>query len=227
LHGRRELGTVHQIAFLRHRADEPAILSLGGRSWAVTSLEWPKRIAYVVPADEKGKSQWLSTQFGLSFKLCRGVHDLLTEEAVSDLWSTRAQERISSLRNEFSFLRRTADSVLVVQGANEIRWFTFAGNILNLAIADTIRQHDYDDVRVSDYWVCVRDITDHLRLFDKIDGFSTEAVRAAFRIPEEYMKQLKFSECLPQPYAAEIVKDRLLRPALLETILTAKRVFIC
>jgi ATP-dependent helicase Lhr and Lhr-like helicase len=73
LHGRKELGTVHQIAFLRHRPDQPTILSLGGRSWAVTSLEWPKRIAYVVPADEKGKSQWLSIQFGLSFKVCRGI----------------------------------------------------------------------------------------------------------------------------------------------------------
>ena len=107
LHGREELGTVRQIAFFRHRPDDPAILSLGGRSWAVTSLEWPKRIAYVVPADDKGKSQWLSAQFGLSFKLCRAVHDLLTENAVSERWSSRARERISSLRNEHSFLDRT------------------------------------------------------------------------------------------------------------------------
>jgi ATP-dependent helicase Lhr and Lhr-like helicase len=226
LHGRRELGTVHQIAFLRHRADQPAILSLGGRSWAVTSLEWPKRIAYVIPAVEKGKSQWLSTQVGLSFKLCRGIHDLLTEDMESELWSSRAKERIVSLRNEFGFLDRTSDGVLVSPGTNEIRWFTFAGNTLNLAIADTVRQHGYDDVRVSDYWICVKDTTDHQRLFKKIDGFNVEAVRAAFRVPEEYLKQLKFSECLPQPYAAEIVKDRLLRPGLLEAMLMTKRVFI-
>ena len=169
LHGRKELGTVHQIAFLRHRPDEPTILSLGGRSWAVTSLEWPKRIAYVVPADEKGKSQWLSTQFGLSFKLCRGVHDLLTEDAVSDrLEFTGAGENfLSSQRVQFSGSnrRRSARSA----GTNEIRWFTFAGNILNLAIADSIRQHGYDDVRVSDFWICIKDTTDHRALFEKID----------------------------------------------------------
>ena len=130
-------------------------------------------------------------------------------------------------RNEFGFLDRTADTVLVAPGTNEIRWFTFAGNILNLAIADTIRQHGYDDVRVSDYWICVKDTTDHARLFEKIDGFNVEAIRAAFRVPEEYLKQLKFSECLPQPYAAEIVKDRLLQPALLETMLMARRIFVC
>jgi ATP-dependent helicase Lhr and Lhr-like helicase len=226
LHGRKELGTVHQIAFLRHRPDQPTILSLGGRSWAVTSLEWPKRIAYVVPADEKGKSQWLSTQFGLSFKVCRGIHDLLTEDTVSDRWSSRAQERISSLRSEHSFLDLTADAVLVVPGANEIRWFTFAGNILNLAIADSLRQHGYTDVRVSDFWICIKETTDYQPLFEKIDGFNAEAVRAAFRVPEEYLKQLKFSECLPQPYAAKIVKDRLLEPARLETLLRKRCKFV-
>jgi hypothetical protein len=92
--------------------------------------------------------------------------------------------------------------VLVAPGTNEIRWFTFAGNIVNLAIADTIRQHGYDDVRVSDYWICVKECADHMRLFEKIDGFSAEAVRTAFRVPEEYLKQLKFGECLPQDCAA-------------------------
>lgn len=116
--------------------------------------------------------------------------------------------------------------MLVAPGTNEIRWFTFAGNILNLALADTIRQHGYDDVRVSDYWICVRETTDHACLFEKIDGFNLEAVRASFRVPEEYLKQLKFSECMPQPYAAEIVKDRLLRPGLLETALMARRIFV-
>ena len=109
-----------------------------------------------------------------------------TEDAVSARWSSRAQERISSLRNEYSFLVRTADAVLVVQGTKEIRWFTFAGNILNLAIADSIRQHGYDDVWVSEFWICVKNTTDHQRLFEKIDGFNSEAIRAAFRVPEEY-----------------------------------------
>jgi hypothetical protein len=112
-----------------------------------------------------------------------------------------------------------ADAVLVVQGANEIRWFTFAGNILNLAIADFIRQRGYDNVRISDFWIRVKDSTDHQLLFNEINRFNFESVRSAFRIPEEYLKQLKFSECLPQHCAEEIVKDRLLQPACLETLL--------
>jgi hypothetical protein len=51
---------------------------------------------------DKGEAR-LSTQFGLSFKVCRGIHGLLTEDTVSDLWSSQAQERISSLGSEHSF----------------------------------------------------------------------------------------------------------------------------
>ena len=88
-----------------------------------------------------------------------------------------------------------------------------------------LRQHGYD-VRVSDFWICIKDTTDHQLLFEKIDGLNAEAVRTAFRIPEEYLKQLKFSDCLPQPYAAEIVKDRLLEPARLETLLRKRCKFV-
>jgi hypothetical protein len=55
---------------------------------------------------------------------------------------------------------------------------------------------------------------------------NAEAVRAAFRVPEEYLKQLKFSECLPQPFAVEILKDRLLEPARLEVLLRKRCKFV-
>ena len=104
LHGRNELGTVHEIAFLRHRGEEPTVLSLGARSWTVTSLDWGKRLAYAVPSEEKGKSQWLSTQFGLSSVVCRAMHDLLSDTRVSPRWSSRAKEKIASLRSDYEFL---------------------------------------------------------------------------------------------------------------------------
>ena len=44
----------------------------------------------------------------------------------------------------------------------------------------------------SDFWICVKGTTNYQLLFTKIDRFNFEAVRAAFRIPEEYLKQLKF-----------------------------------
>ncbi|MFT4177043.1 MAG: helicase-related protein [Luteolibacter sp.] len=77
LHGRRELGTVDQITFLRHHGDEPVVLSMGGRSWSVTSLDWSRREAFVVPAETKGKSQWQGEKIGMSWRFARAVHALL------------------------------------------------------------------------------------------------------------------------------------------------------
>jgi len=113
--------------------------------------------------------------------------------------------------------------VLVAPRQNEIRWFTFAGNIVNLAAADSIRQRGYDDVRTSDFWIRINGTSDHEVLFNEISRFDFESVRLAFRIPEEYLEQLKFSECLPQHYAEEILKDRLLQRDCLEIMLMAKK----
>jgi hypothetical protein len=57
----------------------------------------------------------------------------------------------------------------------------------------------------------------------EINRFNFESVRSACRVPEEYLKQLKFSECLPPPYAKEMLKDRLLQRGYLETILVTKK----
>ena len=53
--------------------------------------------------------------------------------------------------------------------------------------------------------------------------FHADVHDGAIRIPEEYLKQLKFSACLPQSYAKEIVKSRLFQRGNLETILGAKK----
>ena len=112
--------------------------------------------------------------------------------------------------------------------ANEIRWFTFAGNILNLAIADALRQHGYNDIKVSDFWIRVGGTTDHERLSREIDHFTPEAVKDAFRVPKEYLDQLKFGECLPQRTAEEMIKDRLLPLHLLQSVLgMGKKAIIC
>ena len=103
LHGRRELGTVHQIAFSapRRRARNPVAWrqKLGGYIAGVAEANCLRR-----SRRREGKEPMAEHQFGLSFKLCRGVHDLLTENAVSDRWSSRAKETdfLSSQRIRFS-----------------------------------------------------------------------------------------------------------------------------
>ena len=226
LHGRKELGSVHQVAFVRHRPEEPAVLSLGGKSWAVTSLDWPRRVAYVIPVEEKGKSRWLGTNFGFSFLLCQASHEVLADDAVSARWTTRAKDKMASIRQEHAFLKQKTDSLVVLQDTHEIKWFTFAGNIHNLAIADALRAEGYDDVTVSDFWIRLKGATDYQQLLEKIGTLTPEIVCAAFRIPEEFLEQLKFNQCLPHSLAVSLLKERLLKAPALQSVFAKARVAV-
>lgn len=57
LHGRTELGLVHESSFLP-REGEPVTLLLGGRSWMVRSLDWGHHRAFVEAAPAGGRSRW-------------------------------------------------------------------------------------------------------------------------------------------------------------------------
>jgi ATP-dependent Lhr-like helicase len=211
LHGRRELGTVDQITFLRHHGDEPVVLSMGGRSWSVTSLDWSRREAFVVPAETKGKSQWQGGKIGMSWRFARAVHALLTNDQVSERWTNRARSTFESLRQQYEILRPDADVASSDRDLNEVRWFTFSGGLINTALADVIAAAGHEDVSVSDFWIRVAGTTDARRMVDAVKSRETEEIRDCFKVSEDYLDNLKFNECLPGDLAQAILRDRLLK----------------
>ncbi|MCC5841549.1 MAG: DEAD/DEAH box helicase [Opitutales bacterium] len=223
LHGRKELGTVNQIAFARHRDEAPAVLSLGGRNWAVQSIDWPKRSAYVVPADSKGKRQWVSAQSGLPFVLGQAIQVLLTDDTVPAYWSSRAREKMASLRQEHGFLRADMDTILVLPGSKEITWFTFAGSILNAALADALRRHGFPEAKASDYGLRFRGTTDSPRLTGEIQRLTPEETYSAFEVSGDFLDNLKFSECLPRELATQIIRQRCIDLGQLKKVLSKRR----
>lgn len=211
MYGRKELGTVDQITFLRHRGEEPVILSMGGRSWVVMSLDWKRREAFVVPSETKGKSQWQGGRLGMSYRFARAVHALLTSASVSGRWTTRARDTFASLRERYDFLRPDADVVVTDRETNEVRWFTFAGGIINAAFSDLLRDQGFNDVYASDYWVRVTGTTDARRICDTIQTRDAIDIRNCFLIADEFLDNLKFNECLPSELSHEILRERMLR----------------
>ncbi len=210
LHGRKELGSVDQITFLRHRGDEPVVLSMGGRSWTVTSLDWGRREAFVVPAESKGKSQWQGGRLGMSRRFARAVHSTLTGETVSERWSSRATDAMQSLRTQYDFLRPEADVVVTDRELDEVRWFTFAGGVINTAISDVIRAQGFDDVVASDFWIRVAKTSGGRQIVETARSKGADEIKASFQIADEFLDNLKFNECLPSELAHEILRDRLL-----------------
>lgn len=210
MHGQRELGTVDQITFLRHRGEEPLVLSMGGRSWMVNSLDWSRRQAFVVPADTKGKSQWQGGKIGMSWRFARAVHALLTATDESLFWSSRARTTLRSIRAEYEFLHENEDVAVSDRERSEVRWFTFAGGLVNTALADALDEAEQKDVSVADFWIRATGTTDARRMVEAARSMDVPQIRSCFKVAEDYLDNLKFNECLPSGLAQEILRDRLL-----------------
>jgi ATP-dependent Lhr-like helicase len=226
LHGRRELGTVDQITFLRHHGDEPVVLSMGGRSWSVTSLDWSRREAFVVPAETKGKSQWQGGKIGMSWRFARAVHALLTNDQVSERWTNRARSTFESLRSQYDILRPEADVALSDRDLNEVRWFTFSGGMVNTALADVISGCGFEGVSVSDFWIRAAGTTEARRMIEVVKSREVEDIRECFKVSEDYLDNLKFNECLPGDISRSILRDRLLREQEIEATIAREVVVV-
>ncbi len=218
-HGRQELGSVDQLTFMRYNKEEPTVLSMGGRNWIVTSLNWTRREAFVSPADASGKSRWQGGRIGMSWKFAQAVHTLLTGASEAALWTRRATTVLAALREEYGFLRVEADVTVTDRNRNEVRWFTFAGKLANVALADALGSKGLADVSPSDFWIRAKDTVDALRSIGIVRSQCGSEIRASFKIAEDYVKKVKFSECLPAETAREIVRDRLVGVEDIESVL--------
>ena len=100
LSGKKELGNVHESTFYK-KQDGPVILVLAGRGWKTNHLDWKRRIAYVEPTDERGRSRWIGEGQFLSFQVCQAIRQVLAAESTEPYWSQRATAQIGELRLEY------------------------------------------------------------------------------------------------------------------------------
>ncbi|MFZ6186186.1 ATP-dependent helicase, partial [Nannocystis pusilla] len=75
-HG-HELGSV-DARFLEslEESQKPANFTLSGRAWRVTSIDWPRGVCQVVPAEHGGHTRWSGSPRPLSAALCRSIRDV-------------------------------------------------------------------------------------------------------------------------------------------------------
>ena len=82
-HGQADLGYVHQLSFAVNEEQRSTLL-LGGRSWKVNYLDWQRRIAYVEPTREPGRSRWLGVGQPVSFELSQAIRHVLATDSTSE-----------------------------------------------------------------------------------------------------------------------------------------------
>ena len=206
-HGRREIGYVDDMAFVDKREGRRVLL-LGGRAWAVTNLDWQRKIAYVEPTDAKGKTRWQGEGLGLGFHMCQSIKKILGTDDDRQNWSQRVTQEITEAREDFPWLRSLDDTHIVDTG--EFRWWTFGGFGANASISRALSQIMRSSVRFDSFsmrfesYVKANEIENGIKQLSKIPDKQLRP-----NIDDRAITGLKFNECLPHDMAIEMLAERL------------------
>ena len=195
-YGKQELGEVHQITFTI-KDEGPAVLTLGGRSWQTKYIDWPRKRAFVEPTENRGRSQWLSAGQPMHFPMCQAIANIFTQEEVPDGLSNRALELLEKLRDEFDWVEPGKTSLLYDEDGNGT-WWTFAGKLFNASMAESLAG-EADKVTTDNLGISFTRIYNVKTLVDKIrSALRDSSENVIVPLEEEFIQELKFSECLSQ-----------------------------
>ena len=190
---------------LTARRDEPIILLLGGRSWRVTDVDWKRRLAWVEPCAEGGKSLWPGSSRFIPHASCRAIEATLVARALSVELSNRARTQFDALCDEFAFCDGV--SIPLVVGPNGwCRLWTFAGSAVNGSLTRVMSAVGLQIRRFDNFGISIRSNEPSLipSLVDRLDPSNCLP-----SIPDNLHAALKFSMCLPPGVASAILTERL------------------
>lgn len=207
LHGRSEVGAVSPLALtVRRPPGQPTVLSLGGRSWLVTHVDWRRRQVFVVPDERRGRSVWQGSAAVMSAEVAQAIRGVLLGVDPAVELSQRAVTRLAKVREEQGYLVDGDSTTLECDGQTS-RWWTWAGTRANTSLAAALGGEGYpataDGLRVS--------------VEAEISPTETRACAAVFAegpevepaVDDSAIDGLKFSALLPRSLAAATLIPRL------------------
>jgi ATP-dependent helicase Lhr and Lhr-like helicase len=214
-HGRSHLGQVDQSSFVVREERTPVLL-LGGRNWELLELDWKRRIAYVVPADDSGRSRWVGSGPALGHALCQAMKGVLLGETSAVDRSKRAEAELARMRDEYSWL--AGDATTLAAEGDRTRWWTFAGTLANRELRWRLGE-------LADGGGGADELSIPVRAHTSADQVSEQlGVVPAGELPidEQAVDELKFSQCLPRDLAAEVLRERVRDPDAVEATIGSR-----
>lgn len=209
LHGRDELGTVSPLALTSNLPPGvPRLLSLGGRGWQVTHVDWSRRQVFVTPGDGRGRSVWRGGSVQLGYELAQSINAVLSGEDPAVTLSGRAVDRLALIRAEGEPPVAPAGGSAVSRHGSATIWWTYAGSRANACLAAALNAQGLQasgrplsieiagDVSVEELRSCAA----------SLDALGATAVN------DDALEGLKFSELLPHDLAARALAERTMDP---------------
>lgn len=212
-HGDYELGQVDETSFYVSKPGEGerAIILLGGRRWAITHLDWKRRIAYVKSIESMdGKSRWRGSGVPLSFEFCQSVKQILSDESPAQEWSKRAISTLERIRNEYAWVEPQQEIVIANENSNTNIW-TFAGDKANSVIAGALMAIGLDCKEWDGFNISVPSTAKPDGILTKLKQLREEGLPEKLKLDvSKALEGLKFVDCLPRDIAIETLLTRLI-----------------
>jgi len=214
-HGRQDLGAVHPFSFAAPEGRAP-VVSLAGRSWVVTSVDWSSRTAWVEPSAMPGRSIWDGSSRAMGALHCAAVQRLLAGADPAPRLSQRGQRVLADLREAYAWCTPDATAV-VAEADGETRWWTFAGIGANAAVAAGLAAAGVAVQRFDNFGLTFAGRPAQAAVAGALAGLSAADLRPD--VPEAERDRLKFSACLPDGLRRGIAETRTIDHAALVRLL--------
>jgi len=216
VHGRTSLGQIHIRSLLRRRDDEPAVVLIAGRDWAIDHVDWRRRVVHVEPAKhQRGRPQWLGTGPGQSAALAQATRKALAgADPEGVMMSKRAEQATDELRGQFRWLRSEPESAMVRDADGTTWWWTFAGTAANVELAGTVG--DLAPATPAS-GLAIR-LIDDVRHADLVERLRTDAGNVPPAPPAELADAYKFADVLPDDAAVAMFEARDRDPVTVERV---------
>jgi len=221
LAGRAPIASVDRMSFAIDNGAAiqrglPTILTLAGRYWAVTEVDWKKNRIYVKPADSVGKIRWRGSPRDVGAPFAGAVRQVLSSDVDSARWSQRTRDHMTILRQQHDWIagdgpviRRTGDSVQVWTSAG-----TKANRVWHQHLVDDVAVGGYDHLSITVPWrEGTETLVDRWKVATQATGADvavTDAVRDTVKfheaVQEGMLDRMLRARFRPEPSALEIGK---------------------
>jgi ATP-dependent Lhr-like helicase len=202
-YGSHELGSIDPQSLDTRRGSAVAIL-LGGRSWRVLEIDWPRRTVSVEPATEVGRSRWFGSSRALHAKAARSVEQVIATGDTGVALSTRARVSLQGLRDEMPYVN--GEDLPVVTVGDEVRIWTFAGGRANAMLANALRKAGGSLRTMDNFGITLLGIN-RPTLAAVLDKITDEDCQAP--VDAHMAAELKFGICLPEKLVTDVLRKRL------------------
>jgi ATP-dependent helicase Lhr and Lhr-like helicase len=206
--GRTEIGLVpDEVLLVRpsgYGAGGPPTLLLAGRTWAITDIDWPRRIVQVEPAEGDGVAKWFGGSNALSAPVAQGIRDVLTgTDPAGVSLSERAQTLLAADRDDYRWVPQDGSVLRYTDG--KLRLWTFAGWRANAWLAAALRAFRTSVSAFDGSSVALDPDAPAEAVREGVHAMDPDALELDASVLRAAIDGLKFTECLPTEMALAVL----------------------